>query len=394
LSQIFKYNLVKDLGFVKTGVKNFKGEKKYYSTSSIKPNFISEEGIFSFKTKPSRANRVAITNDIIQAKMQNTNKALLINKELNDQLFSTGFFQLRPSKNVALPKFVYYWLYSKDFNLQKDKLCTGSTQEAINDRNLSKIDLLAPSIDLQNKIIIKLDDFFINLEKTILGIQKNIENSQLLFESTLNKILIELDLKPNQKILSAICTVKDGTHDSPKYVKKGIPFITQKNIRKDGLNFDKIKFISKEDHEKFYKRSNVAFGDILISMIGANRGMSALVDDKRLFSIKNVGLVKKGNILDQNYLLYFLRSKQAHDYMKFVSKGGAQDFISLTALRNFPIIAPPREVQEKVVKKIDSFIFLNKSLEKNYNEKLKLLNDLKDSILSQVFNGKFSKLLR
>ena len=129
-------------------------------------------------------------------------------------------------------------------------------------------------------------------------------------------------------------------------------------------------------------------------MIGANRGMSAIVDDKRLFSIKNVGLFKKGDILDQNYLLYFLKSKQAQDYMKFVSKGGAQDFISLTALRNFPVIVPDREVQENIVKKIDSLILLNNSLKKNYITKKKLLNNLKDSIVSKVFNGEFSKLIK
>lgn len=41
--------------------------------------------------------------------------------------------------------------------------------------------------------------------------------------------------------------VRDGTHDSPKYVNKGYPLITSKNIVNGKLNFNDISFISEED---------------------------------------------------------------------------------------------------------------------------------------------------
>jgi type I restriction enzyme S subunit len=188
------------------------------------------------------------------------------------------------------------------------------------------------------------------------------------------------------KLLSDICDVRDGTHNSPKYVKEGIPFVTQKNIREDGLNFYNVKLIKYEDHSMYYKRSNVAYGDILISMIGANRGMSAIVDDKRIFSIKNVCLVKKGNKANQNYLLYYFKSKQAQDYMKLFSKGGAQDFISLTVLRKFPILVPSKEMQEQILEKFTSIYSLTKLIKQKNNEKLSLIKKLKQSILYKAFN--------
>ena len=177
-------------------------------------------------------------------------------------------------------------------------------------------------------------------------------------------------LIPNGKITE----VKDGTHDSPQYFENGIPFLTQKNITKGGLSFEDIKYISNIDHEKFYKRSNVSFGDILISMIGANRGMSCIVSDKRVFSIKNVGLIKPTEKVSQKYLLSYLKSETAQNYISLMSKGGAQEFISLTSLRQFPIPLPEIPEQKTIIERIEkeqSLINANKELITIFEQKIK-----------------------
>ena len=51
---------------VKTGVSQFNGEKEYYSTGSIKNKTFISEGEFTYKTRPSRANRIAIKDDVFQ----------------------------------------------------------------------------------------------------------------------------------------------------------------------------------------------------------------------------------------------------------------------------------------------------------------------------------------
>ena len=172
---------------------------------------------------------------------------------------------------------------------------------------------------------------------------RNLQNARALFESHLQSVFTQRGPEWLERPLGEVCEVKDGTHDSPKYVVDGIPFITQKNIREDGLSFEKTKFISRKDHEDFYGRSNAAHGDILISMIGANRGMACIVDDKRTFSIKNVGLVKQNQFINPQFLLYFFKSPQAAAYVQAASKGGAQDFVGLTELRYFDQWEPQSE---------------------------------------------------
>ena len=105
----------------------------------------------------------------------------------------------------------------------------------------------------------------------------------------------------------------------------------------------------------------------------------------------NVCLVKKGNEVNQNYLLYYFKSQQAQNYIKLFSKGGAQDFISLTALRKFPIIVPSKKTQEKVIEKFNSMYSLSKSVEQMSIEKLTSLIKLKQSILHQAFNSELIK---
>ncbi len=190
-----------------------------------------------------------------------------------------------------------------------------------------------------------------------------------------------------EKKIGDICEVKDGTHDSPKYEQEGVPFVTQKNIRENGLSFENTKFIKEEDHQNFYRRSNVAKGDILISMIGANRGMACIVDDDRTFSIKNVGLIKQSEVVNQKFLLYFLKSPQAAIYVRSKSKGGAQEFIGLTELRKFPISFPSVEKQSEIVFQIEALYQQTQRLETLYQRKIAALDELKQALLHQAFSG-------
>jgi type I restriction enzyme S subunit len=62
--------------------------------------------------------------------------------------------------------------------------------------------------------------------------------------------------------------VRDGTHDSPKYVSDGFPLVTSKNLYTKKLDITNVKYISKKDHDEISKRSKVDRNDILFAMIG------------------------------------------------------------------------------------------------------------------------------
>ena len=156
--------------------------------------------------------------------------------------------------------------------------------------------------------------------------------------------------------------VRDGTHDSPKYVDKGYPLITSKNLSSGYLSFDDTKLISKEDYIKISQRSAVVKGDILLAMIGSI-GNPVIVDTDQPFAIKNVALLKyfDPDYSNPKFLRFFLLN--AANEMKALAVGGLQPFVSLNFLRNYPLAIPPLAEQHRIVTKVDKLMAFCDQLE-------------------------------
>ena len=236
----------------------------------------------------------------------------------------------------------------------------------------------------QQSIVNYLDSAFAKIDALKANAEKALGEAKALFQASLKEML-EPKEGWEEKKLEDITEVKDGTHDSPKYATEGIPFVTQKNITINGFDLLNTKKITLEDHKRFYARSNVEFGDIIIAMIGANRGMSCIVDTREVFSIKNVGLIKKSDNINSKYLLFYLHSPAANAYVLNNSNGGAQEFIGLKGLRNFPIQYPPLSEQQSIVATLDSLKSKVDCLQENCEKISKECDALKQAMLREIF---------
>jgi type I restriction enzyme S subunit len=191
--------------------------------------------------------------------------------------------------------------------------------------------------------------------------------------------------------LSEIIDVRDGTHDTPKYVTNGVPLVTSKNLKQGEIDFDNVKLISLKDSEKINLRSGVDDGDILFAMIGSI-GNPVLIKKTRDFSIKNMALFKplKSTLFNMEYLFYFLQLEQKS--MKRKSVGGVQSFISLTFLREYLVPLPPYEEQKRIVEKIEALMPYIDQYDAAYTEvealNKKFPEELKKSILQYAIQGK------
>jgi type I restriction enzyme S subunit len=151
--------------------------------------------------------------------------------------------------------------------------------------------------------------------------------------------------------ISDVLDVRDGTHDTPKYVADGIPLITSKNISNGKLDFTNINFISKDDFEKINERSKVDKGDIIFAMIGTI-GNPVLVDTDTNFGIKNVALLKHfTDKLNMDFILDYLLVLQV--IWNSNATGAVQKFVSLRKIRKSVLPLPPFKEQKKIVRKID-----------------------------------------
>lgn len=162
----------------------------------------------------------------------------------------------------------------------------------------------------------------------------------------------QINIKSDWQLLplSEITIVKDGTHDSPKYKEKGIPFITSKNLKNGDIDFNNVKYISQKDHDKFFKRSDVSKNDLLFGMIGTI-GSPTIVKTSTTFSIKNVALIKASPKHDQEFLRYqFLNSPIIRKQFDSLKAGGVLSFVKLSDIRNIKVLNIKKEEQEKIAK--------------------------------------------
>ena len=202
-----------------------------------------------------------------------------------------------------------------------------------------------PSDEPASELIKKIEN-----EKAELVKEGKIKKSKKLPEITDDEKPFDIPDSWEWVRLDTVLDVRDGTHDTPKYVENGIPLITSKNISNGHLDFSNIKYISEKDFTEINKRSNVEKGDIIFAMIGSI-GNPVIVDTDRKFGIKNVALLKNINhSLDMNFVLHYLYLLE-NLWIKNAS-GAVQKFISLKKIRASLIPFPPLEEQRRIVTKI------------------------------------------
>lgn len=166
--------------------------------------------------------------------------------------------------------------------------------------------------------------------------------------------------------------VTDGTHDSPKQQLSGKHLITSKHIKGRNVDFENAYLISNSDYEKINERSKVDQWDVIISMIGEYCGFSYVERNEVVdYAVKNVGIFKAGTKEKALWLHYYIQSTIGRNFLLHSRSGTSQPYISLGALRVFPILIPNDINEQKAIAamlsslddKIDLLHRQNKTLE-------------------------------
>lgn len=190
----------------------------------------------------------------------------------------------------------------------------------------------------------------------------------------------EKDGEWDGKVLGEICDVRDGTHDSPKYVSEGFPLITSKNLLENGeMDFDNVNYLSKDDYDKINERSKVDINDILFGMIGTIGNPVIVKRDG--FAIKNVALIKTKGELKQEYLIQLMKSDYIDKQFQKANAGGILKFIALGMIRKLNIPTPQPQEQQKIASCLSSLDELLAA----HNDKLDALKDHKKGLMQNLF---------
>ena len=355
-------------------VKKYEGRKRYVATGDVIENKIINSSEVDYMNKPSRANQIAKVGDLLFAKMKETKKVIKIDEDNSKNIYSTGFFVIRPNEGI-LTDYIYWVLNSPKFNRDKDRNCKGATQKALNNEGLKKIKInKIPDIVKQQKIVSKLN----KINKIITKKKKQLNMLDELIKSQ----FVEMfgDIKVYKKLSDYSILITKGA--SPKwqginYKRKGTLFITSENVREGYIDISKPKYLENKINE-ILPRSILRKEDILINIVGASIGRAAKYNYEYLANINQaVALVRTKNI-NNIFLLTYLNSEQAIKMYNDMKKGGARENLSLKNISDLKIPKATLALQNQfseIVKQIDKQKFESmiqlKMMEKIYN----IIND-------------------
>ncbi|ASG66816.1 restriction endonuclease subunit S [Idiomarina piscisalsi] len=151
-------------------------------------------------------------------------------------------------------------------------------------------------------------------------------------------------------------SVRDGTHDSPRFHENGYPLITSKNIKGGRLVIENANQISEKDFVDINKRSGVEQWDILFTMIGTLGEVYLEKESEVDYAIKNVGLFKCGSELKGKWLYYWFKTPLNKKKVLQLRRGASQQYLPLGALRSLQIDFPTdSSFAERAIKFISSY---------------------------------------
>ena len=149
--------------------------------------------------------------------------------------------------------------------------------------------------------------------------------------------------------IADICRIiTDGTHQPPKFVSEGIPFLFVSNIVTNEIRYDAQKFISEETYAELIKRTPIAIGDILLSTVGSY-GHPAVVKTEKPFCFqRHIAYLKpNADIVDSEYLRGAILSADVQRQIDEGVKGIAQKTLNLSEIRKIKLPLPPIESQKQ-----------------------------------------------
>ena len=163
------------------------------------------------------------------------------------------------------------------------------------------------------------------------------------------------------------------------YVENGIPYLRTQNVRVNHIDLNGIIYVSKNFHQR-NKKSVVHPGDVLVSRVGVNRGMAAVIpSDLPEANVANCLIIGGSSKYESEYLAHYLNFSYGKSPAFGSSVGSAQGVINTAILRVWQIYCPDIELQRQYVafiKQTDkSKLAVQQSIETLQTLKAKLMQD-------------------
>lgn len=301
--------------------------------------------------------------------------------------------KFEPGKNLD-KKFLYYFLSTK--SEESLRISAGSAQPNLSTEQIKNFEMPLPPLAEQQRIVTLLDEAFAGIDAAKANAEQNLSNARSLFDSYLAQVFVSPSFICVNRTLRDV-TTKIGSGATPiggekSYKDKGISLIRSLNVYDQGFAKRGLAYIDEMQASKL-SIVEVQPEDVLLNITGASVARCCMVPEDVLPARVNqhVSIIRPiKEILDSNYLRYLLISKPYKDKLLQTGEegGSTRQAITKAQLQAFNIEYPKALVdQQAIVTKLDALSAETKKLEAIYRQKIAALDELKQSLLHQAFNG-------
>ena len=268
-----------------------------------------------------------------------------------DGVCTTEILPILPNEDKLDRTFLWAILLSPTFVDWATSQISGANLPRLDPKLLAEYEIPLPALTEQKRIasLLAQADRLRTLRRTAHELGESLLQSVFL-EMFGNIAINERNLPKNSmEELCSRVTVGYVGSTSEFYTDKdnGIPFLRTQNVRPIQINRDAIQYVTHEFHKK-NKKTQIYKDDVLVSRVGVNRGMAAVVPaDFDGANCANVLISSPGKNLNPIFLAYLINSPFGQEQLLGISVGSAQGVINTNSLRDWSVAVPPLNLQEE-----------------------------------------------
>lgn len=317
--------------------------------------------------------------------------------------------RVRPRYGTS-PEYLRWWLQDAARAGRLEALYTGSTIKHLPGRQLVRVPVALPPVPEQRRIVVRIAE--IELRRTTAAARLHATRTMVgrlrgaVIAAACSGRLTEAWREENGRgesqgeipanwvattLQDLSSRVTSGPRDWAPYYGRGRgTFVMAQNVRRGELDWSSRQAVDPPPNDPSRRRCQIARGDLLVTIVGANTGDVAPVLDERPehYVCQSVALVRPTDQRIAEFLnLWFNSPFHGRKYLDSCIYGAGRPHLSFKQLKAAPVSVPPIEEQREIVRRVSITLTAADHLAAQIRRLAETLDRVSHAALAKAFRG-------
>lgn len=287
-------------------------------------------------------------------------------------------------KKIKIPnEFLGFLMQFEVFQNQINSTIVGGAIPTLSQKQVANFKIPIPPTENEQKLIAQA---LTDTDALIQALEKKIAKKKLIKKGVMQRLLTPKKDWLRKTIKDLVSTpVTDGPHETPKFVKDGIPFLSVNNIVNNKIDKSDLRFISIEDDLIYSRKCKPQKNDILLGK-AASVGKVAIVEDNWNFNVWSpLALIRTKDLISPFFLYYFFQTSDIILQIEGLTNSSSQGNIGMGDIEKLIITFPEELIEQEEI--ANTFIDMDKEIEV-LEQKLSKYQLAKQGMMQKLLTGK------